>query len=199
MNASILSSLAHALETEKNIQENFLLNGVANASPTTPWAAHKATIRGKLIQVVLRLRKSRRADIKMLEQDLLFLNKQHKHSPTSVLVEELDSARTALNLALTAIAEKSLHWSGAYFYHQRDKMGSLLAAILTPKLKTHTPYLTSNSDVVLFHKIPKRTWKLSMIFTGSCIVWRIQSQTIPWNHFLAQLRSLRLKTTIEIE
>lgn len=58
----------------------------------------------------------------------------HKHNPTSVPTERLDAARTALNLALNAIAEKILRWSGARYY----QTGSLLAARLTPKIRTHT-------------------------------------------------------------
>lgn len=63
MNALILSNLTHVSEIEESIQEYFLLNDVANVSPTMLWAAHKATIRGKLIQLGLRLCKARQADI----------------------------------------------------------------------------------------------------------------------------------------
>lgn len=76
--------------------------------PQQLWAAHKATLRGKLIKMTLRLQKAHKSDIEKLKKDFVFLNKQHKKDPTSVLAEKLDTAHTALNLALIAIAEKSL-------------------------------------------------------------------------------------------
>lgn len=102
-------------------------------------------MRGKLIQLSSQLRKTRKADIEKLEIEFLSLNKQRKQNWTLVSIDKIDAARKDLNLALTAIAEKSLRWSGAYFYHQKDKVGSMLAARLTPRLKTHTlPKIKSN-------------------------------------------------------
>lgn len=54
------------------------------------------------------------------------LTGKHKADPTSVPTDKLDSAHTALSLTLTAKAEKHIHWRGARFYNQRDKLESML-------------------------------------------------------------------------
>lgn len=138
LNASILSNPTHVLEIDKGLQEYFLLTDIQNVSPITLWAAHKAFIRGKIIQIASRLRKARKADIERLEKEFSLLSKLHKCYPSPGSAGKLDTARTALNLALTALAEKSLRWQGGRFYHQKDKTGTLLAKRLTPKIQHHT-------------------------------------------------------------
>lgn len=118
-NASILSNSTHISKIEKHIQEYFLLNDTDDISPSTLWAAHKAAIRGSIIQISSRIRKARKMDIDRLEREFSSLSKLHKSQPSYSTTKRLESARTALNLALTAIAEKSLQWEGGRFYHQK--------------------------------------------------------------------------------
>lgn len=99
---------------------------------------HKATIRGKLIQIASQIIKERALDVEKLERDFSALCKQHKKNLTKVQIAQLDAARIALNLALTVKAETSLHWSGARFYQQKDKMSKMLATKLSPKTCTFT-------------------------------------------------------------
>lgn len=51
LNESLLSDPVRVTEIEKAIEEYFLLNTTAEVSAETLWAAHKATIQGKLIQL----------------------------------------------------------------------------------------------------------------------------------------------------
>lgn len=138
LNASILSNPSHIAEIGRDIQEYFLFNDIDNISPTTLWAVHKTSIRGKLIQMASRLRRVRKLDVDRLEREFSALSKQHNRTPTSGSAAKLQTARTALNLALTAIAEKSLRWEGGRFYHQKDKSSAILAHRLTPKIRSHT-------------------------------------------------------------
>lgn len=126
------------------------MNDINNISPITLWEAYKASIRGKLTQMASRLPKACKVDIEWLEKEFLLLSKQHKRNSSSGSVEKLEAACTASNLALTAIAEKSLHWEGGWFYYQKDKTGSLLATRLTPKIRTQT--LPKNKSTQWFPK-----------------------------------------------
>lgn len=62
--------------------------------------------------------------------------KLHKKDPSKVPIAKLDAARTALNLALMVNAEKTIRWSGARFYQQKNKISMMLAAKLS--LKFHS-------------------------------------------------------------
>lgn len=57
-----------------DIQEYFLLNDVNNISLSSLYAAHTATIRGKLIQISSRLRKARKLDIDLLKREFSSLS-----------------------------------------------------------------------------------------------------------------------------
>lgn len=72
------------------------------------WAAHKVTIRGKLIQISSQIRQNNRAEIDRLERKFLRLSKEHKQNPKLIPTAKLDAAWTTVNLALTSRAEKSL-------------------------------------------------------------------------------------------
>lgn len=82
-----------------------------------------------------RLRKARHLEIDRLEGEFASLCRQHKCKPFSDSAAKLKTARTALNLSLTAIAEKGLRWEGGRFYYQKDKLGPMLAHKLTPKIR----------------------------------------------------------------
>lgn len=79
-----------------------------------------------------RLKEKNRQVSQKLEKAFSTLRAKHKRDPTKVSIPHLDAARLSLNLALTPKAEKSLHWSRARFYHQRDKIGPMLASRLSP-------------------------------------------------------------------
>lgn len=79
--------------------------------------------------------KEREADIERLEGVHPKLRTQHKLNPNTVA--QLDTARLELNMALTAKAEKQVSWSKNKFYTQRDRMGSMLAAKLTSRIRLH--------------------------------------------------------------
>lgn len=95
--------------------------------------------------------------------------KLHKRNPTSAALAKLDSARLALNLALTSTAEKSLRWTGAHYYLQSDKIGPQLAAKLSPKFhpifmpKIHSPSgsITQNYKSIMerFHSFYSKLYQ----------------------------------------
>lgn len=118
LNKSILSDPIRVMEIKKGIKEYFHLNNTAELSPETLWAAHKATIRGKLIQISTQIKREIMTDIHKLETEFSQLQIRQKQDTKLVPMAKLDAARLSLNLALTTKAEKNIRWSGAKFYHK---------------------------------------------------------------------------------
>ena len=80
LNASLLNDPVHYAEIEKGIQAYFEVNKSTDTSPAITWAAHKATIRGQLIQLASRLKRTREQTILRLEDDLeALLSEQHRN------------------------------------------------------------------------------------------------------------------------
>lgn len=125
LNKSILSDPIRVTELEKALKVYFLLNNLQGISAETLWAAHKATIWGKFIQIATPLKK--------LKKEFSSLRVQHKKDPSKVSISQLDTSCLALNLVLTVKAERSIRWGGAKFYQQSHKIGPMLASRLTPK------------------------------------------------------------------
>lgn len=111
INKSILSDLIRVVELEKAIKEYFLLNNIAEVSPETLWAPHKATIWGKLIQISTHLKRERMG-IDRLEKEFTQLRRLHKQDPKMAPMAKLDARRLSLNLVLTTKAEKNIRWRG---------------------------------------------------------------------------------------
>lgn len=99
-------------------------------SPFILWAAHKATLRGKLIQIA-----PHRIDIGHLEGELCFLYAAHKWKPDCAMLFHIEANRLSLNLLLSTRAKKSLSWSSAKFYMQKDRIGYMLSAKLSPRIR----------------------------------------------------------------
>ena len=105
-------------------------------SPETLWAAHKVTVRGKIIQIAARLKRMRKLVVEKLEETYVDLSRKHKLDPSEFPTSKLDSARTALNLALTVRADEAMKWTGARFYRLKDRIGPMLANKLSPRFRS---------------------------------------------------------------
>lgn len=121
LNEAPLSNPVHCTMLEGTLREYFTEN------------AHKMVVRGKLIQISSHLKREQNAEIQMMSEEFLLLS---KNNPTTDNLTRLDAARIKLNLALATSAEKHLKWTGARFYTQKDKVGSKLAARISPKIRT---------------------------------------------------------------
>lgn len=169
LNEALLRNPAHCTLLDTTLAEYFLDNNTDSISPGTLWEAHKAVMRGRLIQLSFQIRQERRAEIQQLMEDFCALSKRHKSNPTPDSLAKLDSARVRLNLSLTSSAEKHLRWTGARFYYQKDRIGSKLAAKLSPKtrvlaypkIRTKTGNLTQNPMGVMnsFHDFYSHLYK----------------------------------------
>ena len=107
---------------EKALKYYFSENDNESASPWALWAAHKAGMRGRLIQLASQIKCEHGAKIKKLTEEFCMLSISHKSNPTPDNLTRLDSARVQLNLSLTTSAEKHLQWTGVCFYYQKAKL-----------------------------------------------------------------------------
>lgn len=79
-----------------------------DTSPITIWAALKAVIWGKIIQIVARTKRNREGDIQQLEAEVARLQAEQRKSPQIDIRHKFDQAHIALNLSLTTQAEKHI-------------------------------------------------------------------------------------------
>lgn len=113
--------------------EYFQLNLSESISPISLWAELKATLWGKVIQILSQIKCECKVDIEPLNKELQSLCAMHKRPVDSATLNRIESIQLSLNLLLTTQAEKSLHCSAAKFYMQKDCIDSILAAKLDPR------------------------------------------------------------------
>lgn len=75
------------------------------------WVAHKATIRGYLIQIASHLKKNSNALFHDKEKELSDLLTRHKQNPNFDIRDKIDSIQLVTNLCLMTKAEKNLRWT----------------------------------------------------------------------------------------
>ena len=138
LNRSILKNPVLIKDIGQSLLEYFEHNDTDDISPETLWAAHKASIRGKIIQLAANLKKQKNLEIKRLEINYLDLCRKHKTDPHNFPTQALDAARSALNLVLTTKAGEDIKWTGANFYKFKDKIGPMLAHKLSPRFQSRT-------------------------------------------------------------
>lgn len=68
-------------ELRESLLEYFSFNDVGEILAETLWAAHKVTIRGKLIQIAARRKRERLSEIENLVKYFITLSKPHKKIP----------------------------------------------------------------------------------------------------------------------
>lgn len=63
---------------EKSLIEYFKFNTTKDTSMGTVWAAHKAFIRGEIIQMSTQIKRERTAEVESLEREYATLRSHHK-------------------------------------------------------------------------------------------------------------------------
>ncbi|XP_040203672.1 mucin-5AC-like [Rana temporaria] len=133
LNESLLSNESFCLDISTHVKSYFEFNKADDTTPAINWAAHKASVRGFLIQLSSRIKKAREELIVAKTRDYEALAARHKQSPSPDMLTKLEQARLELNICLTTKAEKQLRWANHRFFTWRDRPGSLLAHKLTPR------------------------------------------------------------------
>ena len=101
LNESLLNDPAFEKEIERAIKQFFEENSSSVSSPVTLWAAHKATMRGTLIQLASKVKRERERTIRQQEEELRRVMREQKSNPHLDFRTQIDDVRTALNLSLT--------------------------------------------------------------------------------------------------
>lgn len=136
----------------------FFPENLLNTSPAINWVAHKATIRGKPIQLAARSKRNLDSTVKPQEIGLQNLLDEQRAAPLINTRHKINLARLALNLSLTTQAEKFIHWSRHKYYTIGDKPTNLLARKLVPrkytltipKLRLHNRQPTQNPKFIVW-------------------------------------------------
>lgn len=131
---------------ERDLKEYFRFNDTPDISPSSLWGAHKAVVRGNLIQLASLLKREKQKDIVNLEKNFQSISKTHKNNPSPTSLALLDAARISLNTALTSSAEKHLRWVSGRF---AAKLSPKHRAHTLPKIKSLTGTLTQNPKQIL--------------------------------------------------
>lgn len=145
-NTYILSNPTHQSVLANKLNEYFSLNSTSSVSEFTVWSAHKAYMRGVLIQLSSRLKKDKSKNMQDLLSTIRRLETLQRTAPTRATHEELCAARLGLRQHLLSDYEYQLKRSKVKYYHSINKPSKLMAKrVASVKGSTRIPYLISSS------------------------------------------------------
>ncbi|XP_040269675.1 serine/threonine-protein kinase sck2-like [Bufo bufo] len=133
LNESLLSRPGLVDQLQVDIREFFRDNTTTDSDPLNVWLAHKAFMRGKLINVASRLKRERTEAQRALEAKLERLVKAHQRSPSLYLLKAVKDTKLQLNTILSNNTEKALRWTASYYYRFANKPDKMLASQLKAK------------------------------------------------------------------
>uniref|UniRef100_A0A803JA29 Reverse transcriptase domain-containing protein n=1 Tax=Xenopus tropicalis TaxID=8364 RepID=A0A803JA29_XENTR len=169
MNESILKIPELYAQIETSLKTYFQENINSVTSYATLWEAHKAVIRGLLIQCGAQRKKARNLEIRQATTQLNDLVYQQIDNPMVDLRGSIDLIRTKLDLLLTHKTEKAWKWTQQKLYYYTNKPSRLLARKLnkrldyTPinKIKTKNGFTTTTLHTITqeFYNFYKELYK----------------------------------------
>ena len=115
----------------KTLSQYFEENSVSDASPSLLWEAHKALIRGNLIELGARKKREHGQQLKQVLHQIAELDKQHKLSLHVSHLKALTLKREELKTLLALETRRKFHYISQKVYEWGDKPGKLLARSLT--------------------------------------------------------------------
>eukprot|EP00079_Xenopus_tropicalis_P032749 XP_017946520.1 PREDICTED: UDP-Gal:betaGlcNAc beta 1,4- galactosyltransferase, polypeptide 1, gene 1 isoform X1 [Xenopus tropicalis] len=131
---SLLSNPQHQQTIESELESYFTHNNTPDIASPTLWAAHKAYIRGILIQLKIKARKERTKATNWLGIKMQQLEDQLKTNPNDTKSkQELEKTKTELNLLLTEKEITNLQWTKQKFYRKANKADTMMARQLSNK------------------------------------------------------------------
>lgn len=122
-----MSIPANTTFIQKRLTEYFDINMPTASNPSTLWTAHKAFVRGVLIQLNAQTRRQRIQQLTELLNKIEHLKKINKVSPTHFNSDKIFMARNDLKTFLNDKHAKSLLKIRSSFYTAGNKAGKLLA------------------------------------------------------------------------
>lgn len=145
-NTCILSNPTHQSFITKRLEEFFLTNNSPDIEASTLWNAHKAYMRGVLIQLSSRVKRGKSQKVDTLLQRIKSLEVQQQSSPNSSTHRDLFKARAELRTQLMDEYEYQVKKTKLTYYHAMNKPSRLMARrVAAARTKTRIPFLISQS------------------------------------------------------
>lgn len=94
LNKTLLSNPTHCKLLETALTDYFSENDTESILPGFLWAAHKAVMRGRLLQLSSQLKRESKAEVSQRTEDFRLLSKRHKQNPTPDSLAKLGSSKT---------------------------------------------------------------------------------------------------------
>lgn len=157
LNDSLLTDPSITQQITKHIEEYFSHNSTEEIPPSSLWSAHKAVLRGHLINIASVKNKTRLSDIKRLTKDLYSLYNTISQTPSQDLTRQIQTKRQELDLILSTNIEKSLRFSKAKYILHSNSTTTMFARKLNQgqkpphvyKLRDHRENLVTHPQEVL--------------------------------------------------
>lgn len=121
-------------QLSERLTEYFRHNDIEEIFPTSLWAAHKAVMRGRLIEISTSRKWQKQHETRKLTSDLEKLYYRHTQTPSQELLLQINKKRRILDDILSEHTEKSLRWSKARFLFHSNSASTMF----TRKLKQTT-------------------------------------------------------------
>lgn len=127
---------------EHQLKEFFLINQESVSNPFSLWNAHKAFVRGILIQQGARVRRMRQQHTTRIINQIDLLEKQNMINTSTSLIDQITKLRTELRLLLLEDFEKATRKLKLSYYTCGNRAGKLLAQQLRGhRYKTHIQHI----------------------------------------------------------
>lgn len=143
LNNFLLKSPTLVTEVKARLLEFFSINKDSVSSPAVLWCAHKAFIRGILLQLNSREKKKRQLALTNLLQELRNADKEAKSNPSPITKSTFLSIQNKLRVFYLQDYNYSLNKLKWNSYLQGDRPGRFLAnRVKTIQAKSKIPFLT---------------------------------------------------------
>lgn len=136
LNDSLLTDPSITNQISAYILDYFFYNTTEDISPTTLWMAHKAVLRGHIINIASARNKKRLTDIKSLTRDLDQLYNKLNQTPTQDISQQIPLKCQELDTLLCADTERSLRFSKAKLLLNSNSTSTMFTKKLN---QTHKP------------------------------------------------------------
>lgn len=141
-NIRLLQDPKTSTKISQHIKEFFQNNVDSVENPFTLWNAHKAYMRGILIQIGAREKKRRNAHIDSILKNIHILGEQNKQKPNATLTQKLSALRDDLRNSLSQQYDYHLRRLKLQSYANANRAGKYLANRLKAvKSKTRIAHL----------------------------------------------------------
>lgn len=140
LNDSLLTDPSIIKQITTHIEEYFSHNSIEDIPPYSLWSAHKAVLRGHLINIASIKNKTRLSDVKRLTKDLDSLYNKISQTPSQELTHQIQTKRQELDSILPTNIEKFLRFSKAKYIETQQLYLYYVCEEDKPRSKT-TPCL----------------------------------------------------------